>query len=158
MAFLESVLGAIGPFLDAIWRRRDKEAERHDKQVEVERMVGTELENLANLMSALLSATDLQGRIIASEIQDLDRLRKRNWNRWIQILSSGAYERLSEEDANEIEKLIRIARAAPGDYVDEVYLIQKAISQRRVPPEILRQFADSVDRIRDKGVQLRLRA
>jgi hypothetical protein len=158
MAFFESLLGLVGPILDTFWRRGDKEVERQDKQVEVERLVGIELENLADLMSAVLSATDTQGRIVESQLGDLNRLRKRSWNRWVEILGSGAYGSLSEEDSNEIEKLIRISHAAPGSYVDEVYLIQIAVEEGSVPYEVRRRFADSVDRIRDKGVQLRLRA
>jgi hypothetical protein len=157
MALFESLLGLVAPILDTLWRRQDKKVERQDNQVEVERLVGTELENLADLMSAVLNATDAQGRIVESQFQDLDRLRKRSWNRWIHILSSGAYERLSKEDGDEIEQLIRIAHAAPGAYVDEVYLVQIAIAERCIPYEIRRRFADSVDRIRDKGVQLKLR-
>lgn len=58
----------------------------------------------------------------------------------------------------EIEKCIKIAHAAPGAYVEEVYLAQMAIADGRVPPQVRERFAKAIDSIRDLTTRMRLNA
>ena len=56
----------------------------------------------------------------------------------------------------EIERCIEIAHAAPGAYVEEIYLVQIALSNGSVPKEVRERFAESIERLRNLAVKLRL--
>lgn len=125
--------------------------ERYKKEV-----LADELDKLAELMTDVLNATKSNGRIDEEKLQDLELLRKRVWNRWVSILGESGYATQDSELQAEIEKCVRIAHAAPGAYVEEVYLAQMGIAGGYVPHEIRERFAGSIDRIRDLTTRMRL--
>lgn len=147
---------AIASILQLLFSADARAAKRRERIVEATRLVGTELENLANLFSFVLEATELDGLIRSDKLHELHALRVRNWNRWVSILGSGAYDLLTQQDRDEIGSLIGVASAAPGDYIAEIFVIQKAVSEARISPQIRAQLAGSIARLRNKAAQLRL--
>lgn len=115
-----------------------------------------ELERLAELMEDLLKATGANGSIVQASIHDLELRRRRIWNRWCAILDSHGYASKDTQTRAEIERCIEIAHAAPGAYIEEIYLVQIALGNGRVPSEVSVRFADAIDRLRNLVVKLKL--
>ena len=139
-------------------RKRQRAERASARRIEAIRLVGAELDALANLMSEVLSSSDPNGVIDTSRLEDLDQLRKRCWNRWQEILESGSFQQLDEGTRCEVENAVTIAHAAPGAYIKEVYFVQMVLAERSLPPTIRQKFASSIARIRDLGTRLRLAA
>lgn len=129
---------------------------KREKRLEAIRLVGIELENLADLFSFVIEATEPNGKIKASKVDELAALRIRNWNQWVSILDSGAFELLDSTDKEEIKSLIKVASAAPGDYINEILLIHEAETNGEIPIELRAQFSGSISKIRNKATKLRL--
>ncbi|MCH8846560.1 MAG: hypothetical protein IIC11_07475 [Proteobacteria bacterium] len=144
--------------IQIIFSAEARAEKKRQRQIEATRLVGAELKNLANLFSFVLEATDSNGNIKPEMTDELVALRIRNWNQWVSILSSGAYELLEQTDREEIGAIIEVTSAAPGDYINEIFLIQKAESEGKIPIEVRAQFSGSISRLRNKAAQLRLAA
>lgn len=132
-----------------IWRRQDQ---KHEAKLKV----SEELASLACLMREVLDSTDSSGKIAVEKIGDLERLRKRNWSRWLTILESDAYPTLSRNEKEELSKAINIAHVAPGAFVKEIYDIQVCLAEGTVPKILRSDFASSIDDIENAIVKLKL--
>lgn len=135
-------------------RRRERVVDERDKT----RTLAAELDKLAELMVEVLKVTDAQGRIQNDKLPELDLIRKRVWNRWVSILGSSGYATRDAELQAEIERCIRVAHAAPGAYVEEVYLAQIGISQGYIPPEVRARFSQAIHSLQDLTARMRLDA
>lgn len=122
------------------------------------RLLAAELEGLADLMDTLLQVTGPEGRIARERVAELELQRRRIWNRWCTILGSRGFASRDARIQAKIERCIEIAHAAPGAYVHEIYLVQISLSEGAVPAEVRVRFADSIDRLRNLAVELRLDA
>lgn len=122
------------------------------------RSLATELDVLAQLMDDVLQVTGPDGRIRAEGVRDLEFRRRTVWNRWCMILGTHGYASRDPETQAEIERTIEIAHAAPGAYITEIYLVQIALGNGSVPTEIKERFAESIERLRNLAVKLRLNA
>jgi hypothetical protein len=120
------------------------------------KVLAEELERLAELMEDLLKATGAKGSIVQASIHDLELRRRRIWNRWCAILDTHGYASRDAQTRAEIERCIEIAHAAPGAYIEEIYLVQIALGNGRVPPEVRVRFVDAIDRLRNLAVKLKL--
>jgi len=149
---IETVLGVIQTLFSASARAKKK----RERIAEATRLVGVELDNLANLFSLVLEATDPDGKIKSEKISELHALQIRNWSRWQSILESGAFNLIPDEDRKDIESLINIASAAPGDYIEEILLVQNALRDGQISTEVRNQLSGSISRIRDKATKLKL--
>ena len=107
-------------------------------------------------MSSVLEVTSPDGQIQQEKLPELDILRKQVWNRWITIVESRAYEKLNPEIKEDIEECITIAEAAPGAYVEEVFLLQKCISNGSIDQLTRTRFMSAIGNIRDLTTKLRL--
>lgn len=123
---------------------------------ETKRILADELEDLADLMDQVLAATGPDGRISADRVPELDRLRQRNWNRWVSILGTDGFASQDPDEQAEVERCVRIAHAAPGSYIDEIFMVQKGLHGGYIPIEIREHFAVSIDRLRDVVTRMRL--
>ena len=132
--------------------------ERVVDEREVTKSLASELDALAELMSDLLEATDGAGQIRDEVLPDLERRRERVWTRWISILGTDGYATRDPGLQAEIEECIKICHAAPGVYVEELYLVQIGATEGCVPKDIVDQFARSIDRIRDLTARMRIDA
>lgn len=139
------------------WLRSRLRENEVDKRERV-KILASELEKLAELMTEVLKSTDTLGRIQSDKLVDLEMKRKRVWDRWVSILSSSGYARHDADLQTEIEKCIRIAHAAPGAYVEEVYLAQIGISEGIVSLETRQRFEKCVHRLQDLITRMRLNA
>lgn len=119
-------------------------------------ILSDELDKLADLMEKVLEVTTPDGVIQESKVIELDHLRRKVWNRWTFILESKGYREQRTSVKNEVEACIRVAHAAPGDYVEEIYLIQKGLADGFIDKEIRRRFQRCIDRIRDVNTKMRL--
>lgn len=119
-------------------------------------VLSDELDKLADLMKKVLEVTRPDGAIQESEIIELEQLRRRVWNRWTFILESKGYRSQSAIVKAEIEACIRVAHAAPGAYVEEIYLIQKGLAEGFIDKEIRQRFERCIDRIHDVTTKMRL--
>lgn len=137
----------------ASWRR-EAVVDQRDRT----RTLAAELDKLAELMSAVLEVTDADGRIQTDKRSDLELLRKRVWNRWVSILGSSGYATHDKELQAEIEQSIKIAHAAPGAYVEEVYLAQIGIAEGYVSRAVRERFATSIHALNDLTTRMRLNA
>ena len=126
-----------------------------DKRESVERLVG-ELDKLADLMSEVLDATSPAGEIREDRLPDLDAMRRQVWGRWVTILGTDGYATKDRELQQEIEACVKIAHAAPGAFVDEVYQVQLCISKGRIGEDTRLRFAESISRLRDLTTRMRL--
>lgn len=117
-----------------------------------------ELDGLADLMDTLLQVTGPDGRVVRERAVDLEFQRRRIWNRWGTILDSRGFASRDAHIQAEIERCIEISHAAPGAYVHEIYLVQIALSEGFVPGEVRVRFAESIERLRNMAVKLRLNA
>jgi len=118
--------------------------------------LAAELEGLAELMERVLKVAGPDGRIAPEGAKDLAFLCRSVWNRWCAILDSHGYASRNAQTQAEIERCIEIAQAAPGAYVKEIYLVQIALGEGSVPTEVRERFAESVERLRNLAVKLRL--
>lgn len=147
---------AIAIFSDILkWllsRRREQALDARDST----KTLAAELDSLAQLMEDVLIIAGPDGRIKAEGTRDLECRRRTVWNRWCAILGSQSYASLDANTKEEIERCIEIAHAAPGAYIKEVYLVQIALGNGSVPPEIRDRFAESIHRLRNLAVKLRL--
>lgn len=151
---IETILSAI----QTLFSFSSREDRKRGRTIETTRLIGVELENLADLFTFVLEASEPNGKIKLEKINELCALRIRNWNRWGSILDSGAYQLLTIANRQEIETAIKIAHAAPGDYIDELFMIQKAESECEISLEIRAQFSGSIAKLRDVAAKLRLTA
>ena len=126
-----------------------------DKRESVGRLAD-ELDKLADLMSDVLEATSPAGEIREERVADLDVKRTQVWGRWVTILGTDGYATRDKELQQEIEACVKIAHAAPGAYVDEVYQVQLCLSEGRVSRETRLRFAESISRISDMTTRMRL--
>jgi hypothetical protein len=109
-------------------------------------------------MSDVLKVTSADGRVQTDKVPELESLRQRVWNRWVSILGTDGYARQDPRVQAEIEKAVRIAHAAPGAYVEEIYLVQLSLASECVPQEVRDRFGKSIDAIRDATARMRLNA
>ena len=126
-----------------------------DKRESVERLAG-ELDKLADLMTEVLDATSPAGEIREEKLPDLDAMRRRVWGRWVTILGTDGYATKDRELQQEIEACVKIAHAAPGAFVDEVYQVQLCISKGCISQDTRVRFAESISRLRDLTTRMRL--
>lgn len=120
--------------------------------------LAAELEGLADLMEDVLKVADPAGRIAPNGVPDLALRSRSVWNRWCTILESHGFTSRDTRTRAEIERCIEIAHAAPGAYVKEIYLVQIALGQRSVSRDVRERFAESIERLRNLAVKLRLNA
>lgn len=125
---------------------------------ESSRALAAELEGLAELMQSVLHVTGPDGRIATEGTKDLAFRCRRVWNRWGSILDSRGYASRDADTQAALERCIQIAHAAPGAYVEEVYLVQIALGEGTVPTDVRVRFAESIERLRNLAVKLRLNA
>jgi len=125
---------------------------------ESSKALAVELEGLAELMKDVLEVTNPDGCIAPEGAKHLTFRCRRAWNRWCTILGSNGYASRDAQTQAEIERCIEIAYAAPGAYVEEIYLVQIALGKGSVPTEVRERFADSIERLRNLAVKLRLNA
>lgn len=125
---------------------------------ESSKALAAELESLAELMEDVLKVAGPDGRIALEGAKDLAFRSRRVWNRWCTILDSHGYASRDVKTQAEIERCIEIAHAAPGAYVEEIYLVQIALGEGTVPTEVRTRFAESIERLRNLAVKLRLNA
>jgi hypothetical protein len=125
---------------------------------ESSKALAAELEGLAELMEGVLEITGSDGFIEPKGVKDLAFRSRTVWNRWCTILGSNGYASRDTRTQAEIERCIEIARAAPGAYVEEIYLVQMALGDGSVPTEVRERFAESIERLRNLAVKLRLNA
>ena len=116
------------------------------------------LEGLAELMKGVLEVTGSDGCIAPEGAKDLAFRCRTVWNRWCTILDSNGYASREAQTQAEIERCIEIAHAAPGAYVEEIYLVQIALEEGSVPTQVRERFAESIERLRNLAVKLRLNA
>lgn len=109
-------------------------------------------------MAEVLSVTAPNGKIQPDRLPELDLMRKRVWNRWVSILGTSGDATQDAEVQAEIKKCIQIAHAAPGTYVEEVYLIQIGLAEGYIPAEIRSRFASSIHSLQDLTTRMRLDA
>jgi len=114
------------------------------------------LEGLAELMEGVLKVAGPDGRIALEGTKDLAFRCRSVWSRWCTILGSHGYASRDAQTHAEIERCIEIAHAAPGAYVKEIYLVQIALGEGSVPIEVRERFAESIERLRNLAVKLRL--
>jgi hypothetical protein len=121
-----------------------------------EDLFASELEQLAMLMDDVLKATGSDGRLVAENVHDLQYRCRRVWNRWCAIADSRGHKVRDAQTQAELERCIEIAHAAPGAYVREVYLVKMALSEGYVSPDVRVRFSESIDRLRNLAVKMRL--
>ncbi|WP_312772602.1 hypothetical protein [Pseudoxanthomonas mexicana] len=80
------------------------------------------------------------------------------WNRWCTILGTHSYASQDSQTQAEIESCIEIAHAAPGAYIKEIYLVQIALGEGSIPTKVRERFAESIERLKNLAVKLRLNA
>jgi hypothetical protein len=134
--------------------RRERVLDKRDAT----KTIAVELDKLAELMSEVLKVTSSNGSLQQDKLPELELMRRRIWDRWISILSSESYEKQDPKSRAELEKCIRIAHAAPGAYVEEIYLVQMSIAEGFVRNDVRERFAKSIDAIRNATTRLRLNA
>lgn len=125
---------------------------------ESSKTLAVELEGLAELMEGVLKVTGSDGVIASEGVKDLEFRRRTVWNRWCAILGSNGYASRDMLIQAEIERSIEIAHAAPGAYIEEIYLVQIALGAGSVPTAVRERFAESIERLRNLAVKLRLNA
>ena len=125
---------------------------------ESSKTLAAELDSLAELMECVLKVTGSDGRIASEGTKDLAFRCRSVWNRWCTILGSHGYASRDAHTQAEIERCIEIAHAAPSAYVEEIYLVQLALGKGSVPTEVRERFAESIERLRNLAVKLRLNA
>jgi len=125
---------------------------------ESSKALAAELESLAELMESVLKVTGPDGRIAPEGVKDLPLRCRRVWNRWCTILDSDGYASRDEKIRSEIERCIEVSYAAPGAYAKEIYLVQIALGEGSVPTDVRERFAESLERLRNLSVKLRLNA
>jgi len=135
-------------------KRREQAVDARDSS----KALAAELEGLAGLMDDVLKVTGPDGRIAPDGAKDLAFRCRSVWNRWCTILETNGYAGRDAQTQAEIERCIEIAHAAPGAYVREVYLVQIALGEGSVPTEVRERFAESIERLRNLAVKLRLNA
>lgn len=133
-------------------RRREQVLDEREST----KVLATELERLSELMEDLLKATNADGSVVHASTKDLEFRRRRIWNRWCAILGTHGYASRDAQTQAEIERCIEIAHAAPGAYIREIYLVQIALGTGQVPPFVRVRFAESIERLRNLAVKLRL--
>jgi hypothetical protein len=152
---IESLLKILVGVLKPLWsRRRERVVDRR----ETIKTLAAELDKLADLMSDVLNVTAADGGIQPQKIPELEVVRQRVWNRWVSILSTDGYDGQVPGAQAEIEKAVNIAHAAPGSYVEEIYLVQVGLASGFVSREVRDRFARSIDAIRDATARMRLNA
>ena len=109
-------------------------------------------------MEGVLEVTGPDGCIAPEGVEDLAFRCRSVWNRWCTILDSNGYASRDAQTQAEIERCIEIAQAAPGAYVEEIYLVQIALGEGSVPTRVRERFAESIERLRNLAVKLRLNA
>lgn len=134
-------------------RRREKVLDKRESS----KALAEELERLADLMEDLIKATAADGSILQASTHDLEFRRRRIWNRWCAILATHGHASQDARIQAEIERCIEIAHAAPGAYIEEIYLVQIALGNGRVSPEVRVRFAEAIERLRNFAVKLKLR-
>ena len=132
--------------------KREKIVDRR----EATKILADELDKLADLMSNVLAVTSPTGLIRQENLPELDVARKQVWNRWTTILETRGYASQHPETLKEIEKCISIAHAAPGAFVEEVYLVQESLSKGSVTQVTRNRFLQSINGIRDLTTRMRL--
>lgn len=125
---------------------------------ESSKALAAELEGLAELMEGVLGVAGPDGCIAPEGAKGLASRCRSVWNRWCTILDSNSYAARDAHTRAEIERCIEIAHAAPGAYVEEIYLVQIALGEGSVPTEVRERFAESIERLRNLAVKLRLNA
>lgn len=146
---ISSIISVIRAVFSVFWRRVDKrEREKLD--------LADELSALADLFEDVLKATDAEGRINQEKSQELNRLRLRNWNRWITILESRKFENLPESISKDIKDSVEIAYSAPGAYIKEILIVKNSIADGYIDKKTCRHLANSIDKLRNISVKLKL--
>jgi hypothetical protein len=125
---------------------------------ESSKALAAELEGLAELMEGVLEVAGPDGCIAPEGAKGLAFRCRSVWNRWCTILDSNSYADRDAHTQAEIERCIEIAHAAPGAYVEEIYLVQIALGEGSVSTEVRERFAESIERLRNLAVKLRLDA
>lgn len=148
MCILKDILG---------WLLTKKREQVVDKR-ETIKTLADELDKLADLMSNVLNVTSLDGYIQQNKLPELEIVRQQVWVRWISILGTSGYASQDPHIQEEIEKCIKIAHAAPGAYVEEIFLIQMDLSKGRISQENRERFSRSINSIRDLTTRMRLNA
>ena len=139
------------------WLLSHRRAQVVDQRESI-RTLAIEIERLADLMDDLLQVTGSDGVILVPTTKDLEFRRRRIWNRWCTILGSDGYASRDPQMQAELERCIEIAHAAPGAYIREIYLVQTALGNGHVPPDVRTRFAESAERLRNFAVGLKLSA
>ena len=135
-------------------QRREQVVDRRQRAL----ILADKLDALAQLMQDVLDVTDAHRDISIDRAPELERFRKRVWDRWVAILGETGYATADPELQSEIEQCIKIAHAAPGAYVEEVLLAQVGLAKGNVSTEVLGRFASAIDSLRDLTTRMRLRA
>ncbi len=146
-------MGTLGDILRyLLTKRREHVVDRKDT-VET---LATELDKLSDLMSRVLDVTSPAGHIKHEKLPELEILRKQVWNRWVAILGTDGYVSQDPETQEEIEKCVKIAHAAPGAFVEEVYLVQLCLSEGYIRQKTRVRFSKAIGDIGDLTTRMRL--
>jgi len=129
----------------------------NNNQIGTAYRLGAELEALAVLFVEVLSATEADGQISSGDLQELDRICRRSWERWTQLLNSSSYEKWSASGRRDIEELVTITRGASGLFVSEIYLLRVSLANGRMFGDLRKRLSDSVSRLRSKAIELQRR-
>jgi hypothetical protein len=135
-------------------KRREQVVDARDST----KALAAELEGLAGLMERVLEVTGPDGRVAPESVKELALCCRTVWNRWCTILDSHGYASRDTKTQADVERCIEIAHAAPGAYVKEIYLVQIALGEGSVPTSVRERFAESIERLRNLAVKLRLNA
>ena len=118
--------------------------------------LAVELDKLADLMTGVLDVTSPEGEIRRDKLPELDMLRKQVWSRWVSMLGTDGYAAEDCDLREEIEKCVKIVLAAPGAFVEEVYLVQLGLAKGHIDQAIRARFSKSISSIRDLTTRMRL--
>ncbi|MES2490696.1 MAG: hypothetical protein V4607_12975 [Pseudomonadota bacterium] len=116
--------------------------------------LGGELDALAILFVEVLSATEADGQISNGDLQELDRICKRAWEQWTQLLNSSSYEKWGASGRRDIEEVITISRGASGLFVSEIYLLRISLANGRMFGDLRKRIAEAVSGMRNKAIEL----
>ena len=118
-----------------------------------------ELDRFADLMKEVLEITNTRGEITDhNRAAEVKRLCRRNTNRFLTLIESGAYRRLGCDLQQEIDRKLRVVHYAPGSTVQAINLIEAGIDSGSFAVKARNEFATAIDGVRDLAVRLRLHA
>ena len=137
------------------WLFTYRRNQSQDKR-EITMVLSNEIDKLADLMEEVLKVTNPDGSVQNQKLFELKQLHRRVWNRWIMILDSKGYSSLNPRLITELSGCIQIAHAAPGAYVEELYLLQVGLETGHIELNVRERFARSIDRLRDMATKISL--